>query len=182
MRSGRRCQRHRVGKTSVAATARLMGGTPPAEAAAAVAAALTERDRDAGPARNLASEADARGAEPATAAPPAAGSGGCAHYQRHCLLLAPCCGQYYSCRFCHDDASDHTLQRASVVQLKCAVCSHEQPVATGCSKCGTVFGRYACLKCRLFDDDTSKLQFHCDGCGLCRCVGQRRQCRAARSL
>ena len=28
---------------------------------------------------------------------------GCPHYRRKCMLLAPCCGEWVGCRFCHDE-------------------------------------------------------------------------------
>ncbi|VAH16017.1 unnamed protein product [Triticum turgidum subsp. durum] len=31
-------------------------------------------------------------------------------------------------------------------------------------------GKYFCEKCNFFDDDISKKQYHCDGCGICRQV------------
>lgn len=36
---------------------------------------------------------------------------GCSHYARKCKLYAACCDSYVSCRFCHDEASDHNLDR-----------------------------------------------------------------------
>lgn len=30
----------------------------------------------------------------------------------------------------------------------------------------------SCLECRFFDDDTSKQQFHCEKCGICRVGGR----------
>ncbi|XP_019179279.1 PREDICTED: E3 ubiquitin-protein ligase MIEL1-like isoform X2 [Ipomoea nil] len=33
-------------------------------------------------------------------------------------------------------------------------------------------GRYFCETCKLFDDDTSKRQYHCGGCGICRIGGE----------
>ena len=41
-----------------------------------------------------------------------------------------------------------------------------------CEECKTVFGNYFCSKCILFDNNTSKKQFHCDECGICRQGGQ----------
>jgi len=38
--------------------------------------------------------------------------------------------------------------------------------------CGVAFGAYGCLKCNLFDDNTTKRQFHCDDCGICRVGGR----------
>jgi CHY zinc finger len=36
---------------------------------------------------------------------------GCKHYQRACKLQAHCCGKWDTCRFCHDEVSDHTITR-----------------------------------------------------------------------
>lgn len=41
---------------------------------------------------------------------------GCEHYSRSCRLLAPCCGQWYSCRHCHNAVHDTEEQ----VSLWCA--------------------------------------------------------------
>ena len=32
---------------------------------------------------------------------------GCKHYQRGCLIRAACCGDFYGCRFCHDEQAPH---------------------------------------------------------------------------
>ena len=31
----------------------------------------------------------------------------CHHYERECLIIAPCCNKVFPCRLCHDDKSDH---------------------------------------------------------------------------
>lgn len=36
---------------------------------------------------------------------------GCEHYKRNCKLRAACCGKLFTCRFCHDEASDHSMER-----------------------------------------------------------------------
>lgn len=36
---------------------------------------------------------------------------GCEHYKRNCKLLAACCGKLFTCRFCHDNVSDHSMDR-----------------------------------------------------------------------
>jgi RING finger/CHY zinc finger protein 1 len=105
---------------------------------------------------------------------------GCKHYKRRCALLAPCCNEYFACRLCHDEVKDHvsmgkhahTLDRKTVQRVKCLLCDHEQKVSNTCDKCGTTFGNYFCEICRLYDDDTSKQQFHCEGCGICRRGGR----------
>ncbi|KAF2322578.1 hypothetical protein GH714_019095 [Hevea brasiliensis] len=34
---------------------------------------------------------------------------GCEHYKRNCKLRAACCGKLFTCRFCHDKVSDHSM-------------------------------------------------------------------------
>ncbi len=62
---------------------------------------------------------------------------GCEHYARDCLLQAPCCGEWFSCRFCHDKAKNdeepdfkksHTMDRHAVTLVRCLACQLEQPV------------------------------------------------------
>jgi hypothetical protein len=57
------------------------------------------------------------------------------------------------------------LDRCKVSEVVCALCDLRQPVSKECAGCGVQFGRYACLVCNFFDDDTKKLQFHCEDCG-----------------
>lgn len=91
-----------------------------------------------------------------------------------CQLLSPCCERWVGCRLCHDE--DETclqkLDRKKVNNLKCVICGTIQPVSGTCTGCGVSFGRYSCLICRHFDDDISKQQYHCEGCGLCRVGGK----------
>lgn len=64
---------------------------------------------------------------------------GCAHYKRHCRLVAPCCAKVYNCRFsdrkfanrsififlrfCHDEAEPtHSLDRKKVDEVECLKC------------------------------------------------------------
>ena len=95
----------------------------------------------------------------------------CPHYSRRCAFLAPCCMKIYKCRFCHNDKEDHELVRTSVTVIICIQCEEKQDVGTHCVNCGIRFGMYACLECRLFDDQ-DKQQFHCDKCGACRIGGR----------
>lgn len=105
---------------------------------------------------------------------------GCRHYERHCMLFAPCCNQYFWCRHCHNEIKNsplmgpnqHVLDRHAVTTVKCAHCGLEQPVAQQCSGCLQSFGKYSCLECNFFDEDTSKRQFHCNMCGICRVGGR----------
>jgi len=96
----------------------------------------------------------------------------CKHYQRKCSLVAPCCKKSYKCRICHDEVENHKLDRSSVRYIICVQCHLEQSVQTNCKDCGILFGKYSCLVCRLFDDNTDKGQFHCEGCGICRIGGR----------
>lgn len=108
---------------------------------------------------------------------------GCEHYRRKCELLAPCCGEWFVCRVCHDTLRNdaemdvkkaHVLDRRAVTRVRCLVCRLEQAPARVCagSDCGVVLGEYFCGVCNLFDDDggpaPAKALYHCDGCGLCR--------------
>ena len=56
-------------------------------------------------------------------------------------------------------------------EVACALCELRQPVGLTCIGCGVAFGAYSCLKCCFFEDDTSKQQFHCAACGICRVGG-----------
>lgn len=121
------------------------------------------------------SSMDSRDASPVDEAPAAAEpSYGCPHYKRRCKLLSPCCGEWFACRFCHDAvkhdelAAGHQMDRHLVTRIQCTGCGTEQPPAASCMTCGLTMGKYVCLHCNLFDDDTSKKQFHCDKCGICR--------------
>ena len=117
------------------------------------------------------------------AASPVDPSRGCKHYRRGCALVAPCCGEVFACRFCHDEVKNglaepvekrHTLDRKAVTRVVCLACREEQPVAARCRRpeCGNSFGAYFCEHCRLYDDDDTKGQFHCDKCGMCRVGGR----------
>nr|CAB3502033.1 unnamed protein product [Digitaria exilis] len=34
------------------------------------------------------------------------GQYGCVHYRRRCKIRAPCCGEVFDCRRCHNEAKD----------------------------------------------------------------------------
>lgn len=36
---------------------------------------------------------------------------GCEHYKRNCKVLSACCNKLFTCRFCHDKVSDHSMDR-----------------------------------------------------------------------
>ncbi|GKV42030.1 hypothetical protein SLEP1_g49487 [Rubroshorea leprosula] len=102
---------------------------------------------------------------------------GCLHYRRRCRIRAPCCGEVFDCHHCHNEAMNHInieqkkrhdIPRHKVNKVICSLCDTEQEVRQVCINCGVCMGKYFCEICKLFDDDTSKRQYHCDGCGICR--------------
>lgn len=107
---------------------------------------------------------------------------GCEHYRRKVQLLAPCCGEWFACRFCHDAVKDegvrdykvaHKLDRKLVRRVKCMRCGAEQAPARECTSCANVLGEYFCAVCNLFDDEGAhKGIFHCAECGICRVGGR----------
>ncbi|KAJ0966650.1 hypothetical protein J5N97_023567 [Dioscorea zingiberensis] len=110
------------------------------------------------------------------------GSGdfGCLHYRRRCKIRAPCCGDVFDCRHCHNEAKNalevnqiarHEIPRHQVTKVICSLCNKEQDVQQNCINCGVNMGTYFCSKCKFFDDDVSKNTYHCDGCGICRVGG-----------
>ena len=44
-----------------------------------------------------------------------------------CQVLAPCCGQVYPCKKCHDQEEDHQLEVQSVQSMVCMACGLRQP-------------------------------------------------------
>ncbi|KAJ3690457.1 hypothetical protein LUZ61_019621 [Rhynchospora tenuis] len=106
---------------------------------------------------------------------------GCVHYRRRCKIRAPCCGEIFDCRHCHNEAKNsieidvkhrHDIPRHEVEKVICSLCNTEQDVHKICSNCGVCMGEYFCNVCKFFDDDISKGHYHCDGCGICRVGGK----------
>jgi len=112
----------------------------------------------------------------------AAPARGCRHYRRGCELLAPCCGEWFSCRVCHDEAKSererdakkaHVMDRRAVARVRCLACGAEQAPARECAGCAAVLGTYFCAVCNMFDDDgAARGLWHCAGCGICRAGGE----------
>ncbi|XP_073009422.1 E3 ubiquitin-protein ligase RZFP34 [Typha latifolia] len=109
------------------------------------------------------------------------GKSGCSHYRRGCKIRAPCCGEIFYCRHCHNEAKNsleihlrdrHEIPRHEIKKVICTLCSTEQDVQQYCSNCGVCMAKYFCAKCNFFDNDLTKNQYHCDGCGICRTGGQ----------
>lgn len=95
---------------------------------------------------------------------------GCKHYQRACKLQAHCCGKWDTCRFCHDEVSDHTITRNLVKTMLCMYCWEVQPAGKICinETCGKAVSAYYCKECKLWDNDPRKNIYHCYDCGICR--------------
>ncbi|CAJ2664463.1 unnamed protein product [Trifolium pratense] len=94
---------------------------------------------------------------------------GCKHYKRNCKLFAPCCNQLHACIHCHDEVSDHSIDRKSITKMMCMKCLVIQPVNATCSSvscCNLSMAKYYCRICKLFDDEREI--YHCPYCNLCR--------------
>lgn len=96
---------------------------------------------------------------------------GCQHYKRNVKLQCSTCERWYTCRFCHDEAENHSLNRRATKNMLCMLCGHAQAASGECQRCGEPSARYYCDVCKLWDDDPQKSIYHCDDCGICR-VGQ----------
>ncbi|MBA0616657.1 hypothetical protein Godav_026159 [Gossypium davidsonii] len=94
---------------------------------------------------------------------------GCEHYKRNCKLRAACCGKLFTCRFCHDNVSDHSMDRKATLEMMCMSCLKIQPVGPICitpSCSGLSMAKYYCSICKFFDDERNV--YHCPFCNLCR--------------
>ncbi|EAW07940.1 RING finger and CHY zinc finger domain-containing protein [Aspergillus clavatus NRRL 1] len=96
---------------------------------------------------------------------------GCRHYKRNVKLQCFACKKWYTCRFCHDEAEDHHLNRPKTENMLCMLCGHPQPAAQVCRQCGEHAAQYYCDICKLWDNDSNKSIYHCNDCGICR-IGQ----------
>ncbi|RLN16885.1 hypothetical protein C2845_PM02G12630 [Panicum miliaceum] len=81
---------------------------------------------------------------------------GCEHYRRGCRVVAPCCGEVFGCRHCHNDAKNslevdprdrHEIPRHEI-----------KKVQQNCSNCGACMGKYFCEICKFFDDDALDME------------------------
>ncbi|KAL9330220.1 hypothetical protein ACSQ67_005223 [Phaseolus vulgaris] len=81
---------------------------------------------------------------------------GCDHYKRNCKLRAECCGKLFTCRFCHDNVSDHSMDRKATLEMMCMRCLNIQPIGPTCmtpSCNGFSMAKYYCSICKFFDDE-----------------------------
>ena len=66
---------------------------------------------------------------PAPVLPQSDSDNKCVHYERNCLLVAPCCNKAFGCRICHDELSpaDHPpMNRFMVQEVVCKACNTRQ--------------------------------------------------------
>ncbi|KAK4568395.1 hypothetical protein RGQ29_003971 [Quercus rubra] len=94
---------------------------------------------------------------------------GCKHYMRNCKLFASCCNKLYTCRRCHDEVADHSMDRKSITKMMCMKCLQIQPIGLTCStvSCNNFsMARYYCKICKIFEDQREI--YHCPYCNLCR--------------
>nr|DAD47569.1 TPA_asm: hypothetical protein HUJ06_017506 [Nelumbo nucifera] len=78
---------------------------------------------------------------------------GCEHYKRNCKLVAACCGKLFTCRFCHDKVSDHSMDRKATTEMMCMRCLKIQAVGPSCTtpSCnGFLMAKYYCNICKFF--------------------------------
>ncbi|EGX88856.1 CHY zinc finger domain protein [Cordyceps militaris CM01] len=93
---------------------------------------------------------------------------GCAHYERNVKLQCSTCNRWYTCRFCHDAAEDHSLVRHETKHMLCMFCGTPQKASEACVNCGETTAQYYCNICKLWENRKSKPIYHCDDCGICR--------------
>ena len=95
---------------------------------------------------------------------------GCKHYKTNCKFMAECCKKWYPCRFCHNENSNHEVDRFKSKFCMCMYCSTIQRAGKTCinTSCGHDLAHYFCNQCKFWDNDTNKKIFHCDKCGVCR--------------
>lgn len=47
---------------------------------------------------------------------------GCKHYKRAAKMMCQECHKFYTCRFCHEDVSNHPIDRYAVEYMACMYC------------------------------------------------------------
>lgn len=95
---------------------------------------------------------------------------GCKHYKTNCKFMAECCKKWYPCRFCHNESTNHEVDRFKTRFCMCMHCNTAQRAGKTCinTACGQELAHYFCDICKFWDNDSNKKIFHCDKCGVCR--------------
>jgi hypothetical protein len=68
-------------------------------------------------------------AAPPTPVIPDQDSSTCAHYERNCSVVSPCCGRVFGCRVCHDEISPSShppMDRFMIREVVCNKCNTRQ--------------------------------------------------------
>ena len=92
----------------------------------------------------------------------------CNHYKRNCSIISPCCKKIFPCRLCHDQYSDHKINRFEIEEIVCRKCNIKQNTSNKCINCNTIFAKYHCNICNLWLDNDNNPVYHCHDCGICR--------------
>lgn len=97
---------------------------------------------------------------------------GCSHYQRSIMIRAECCQKWFSCHVCHNEQSNHEIDKKLVSMIKCNKCDLEQLLSEKCNNkncsASEKFAFYCCMACKIYNNDSKKEIYHCDECGICR--------------
>jgi hypothetical protein len=93
----------------------------------------------------------------------------CPHYMNYCMIYCNDCNKKYDCWKCHNEVSDHKIERNKIEQIICVECNKKQEWSHKCKKCNKIFGKYWCNKCKIIDtfENNNIIGFHCDKCKLC---------------
>lgn len=91
---------------------------------------------------------------------------GCKHYKTNCKFLAECCRKWFPCRFCHNESTDHEVDRYLTRYCLCMHCGTSQLASQTCINpdCAEPLANYYCDHCKSWDNDSQKKIFHCDQC------------------
>lgn len=90
----------------------------------------------------------------------------CQHYINFCSIIAPCCNKVFDCLKCHNEKTDHTLDKNQIKYIQCKQCKFTQVFSSRCIVCKIKFSDYYCRLCKLMDS-SSQAFFHCYDCGYC---------------
>ena len=71
----------------------------------------------------------------------------CNHYERKCNIIAPCCNKEFPCRLCHNENSDHEINRFEIKEIVCRECNILQSASNECINCHIKFANYHCNIC-----------------------------------
>ena len=94
----------------------------------------------------------------------------CKHYNNKMQIHAYCCNKYFDCDLCHNEKSDHKINRKLIYKLKCIRCKKDTSIVDKCYHCHSEYAKNSCKKC--FAWCSKQEFFHCEKCGKCK-VGNK---------